>query len=422
MLGLLKRILPLLVGLAVCMGLAWAIFGSGPGLVSREFQDGWRFNTGQLPPHSWVGQTFTSRTDGLARIDVILGSFGLPLVKPLTLELSEVDRPLYGALARPRPLVDPGVTIPLHGPLQIGQTFLPRLDGLSGVRILMDARSMPPRASLRFRLWEAGLIDLPGELLRERVVPAADLPDREYFQFSFEPLESSAGRPLLFTLDLAGVPRHTWREKRFRGLLLRFISDRGQPDGRPWQGVNPEGTAWRPEVSVGKDYSFRDPLSKWPASRHLKWRYWQGDLAFGLTYPPAVKPDRVLRRAARGGWAISDNSFNPFSFAPIEDSGGRSFLFKLTSPEGPGRRPVALADWTLRYPEGSLVVDGVPQEGGLAFRAYSVEAKKKVWEELKNKVTRNKPGLWSRSWLTVLLAAAHLILVGLVVGLVWPRG
>jgi len=417
----LKKLLPLVAGLLVCLGLAGAFFGFGPGLVSREFQDGWRFNTGQLPPHAWIGQTFTSRLDGLARIDVLLGSFGLPLVKPLTLELTAVDRPRQDHLARPRPLVDQGVTIPLHGPLQIGQTFLPRRDGLSGVRVLLDAGSMPAPASVRFRLWEAGVIDLPGELLREVVVPAADLPAWGFFEFAFRPLEGSAGRPLLFTLDLAGVPRHTWRDKTFQGLLLRFISDQGQPDGQPWQGVNPEGSAWRPEISVGKDYSFNEPLTLWPANRHLKWRYWQGDLAFGLAYPPALEPGPVLRRAGRRGLAISDNSFNSFSFKPLEDSKGRSFLFSLKTTPGPGREPVALADWALRYPGGCLVVDGVPYEGGLAFRAYNAAAKGTVWRELRDKVTRNKPAPWSGPWFIAALAAAHLLLVGLLVGLVWPR-
>ena len=81
-----KRLSPLLVGsgtgLAAVLVLYLIFLGGSRPLVCKESQDGWRYHTGQLPPHETVGQSFTSRLDGLARIDVKLGTFRKIKVAP----------------------------------------------------------------------------------------------------------------------------------------------------------------------------------------------------------------------------------------------------------------------------------------------------------------------------------------------------
>jgi hypothetical protein len=119
----------------------------------------------------------------------------------------------------------------------------------------------------------------------------------------------------------------------------------------------------------------------------------------------------------KSGWTVSDNILNSFSFEPLPGSRGKAYYFRLSVGEGKGVKPAALADWAERYPAGALVVDGVPYRGGLAFRIYNAVEREKALGSLLKRVTLNKPGPLNKTWLLRILALAHLLLAGVVVGL-----
>jgi len=399
----------------VALAVGFLFLGWGRPLICRESQDGWRFHTGQLPPAESVGQTFKSRLPDLSRLDVKLVTFGRPLVKPLTLHLVQVQEARPEALARPMPAVDAGVWLAIHDGLQIGQTFVPHRDDLSGLWLFIDASRLPPQAEVRLRVWRKSWAGLPGDLVAESKIRADKLPASGFFKFGFKPLKEVRGRSLLFTVDVKGAPFG-------QDLRLRFVSDQGQPDGRPWMRSYPEGETWRPEITYGQSRKRLADKDEPYADRAFAWDYWKGDLVFSPAYPRVLPSGPEIRRVTKPGWLISDGRFNSFSFKPLADSQGQNYYFYLTAGPGPGKAPAALADWGHRYPSGALVLDGVPTRGGLAFRAYNALDRGLAGVTLLRRVTLNKPGPWGLKSVVVGLAGAHLLLLGLLLGAIWSRG
>ena len=428
--------------IAVASGLAlgavlWFLFlGRAQPLVCRESQDGWRFNTGQLPPAESFGQTFTTRLDNLARIDVKLGTFRRARVADLELELVEIPVSRPPDPARPWPMVDQGISLALYDQVQLGQTFVPHRDGLSGVWLWVDSRNLKPGSRVRVQVYRAGVVDLPGQLLATSWAKKEELPGQGFHRFAFPPLEQVKDSSLLLVVSVRGsparrlVPYHTkpWHPTiayEIHGYLgLRFLSDKGQLDGQPWTRCYEEGETWRPNVSVGRSYTHMEKGEEDYYHRLFPWDYWKGDLVFAPAYGPVLPDGPVLRRAQRAGWSLSDNIFNSFSFKPVPGSQGRSYYFRLVSGKGGGGRAVALADWADRYPAGVLVADGVPYQGGLAFRAYCAVPRGEALERFLSRAVKNKPGLLGRAGTVKILVLTHLLLAAALAGLLvsWVLG
>jgi len=402
-----KDLLVPALGLLIALGLAWAFFLSGPALFCREIQDGWHFHTGELLPGQSVGQTFICRRDSLARIEVRLATYGLPLVKDLSLHLVEINEPRPEPRSIIVPAGDGGERVEVHDGLQLGQTFVPQRDDLSGIRLLVDSRRLPERASVRVVVRSSGLQEVVGPVLAAAEAAAAELPRRGFFNFSFPPLTGVRGRRLFFTVDVKGAPPG-------RGLGVRFLSVIGDDGLWPFNRWYDLGETW---VPVTRTYRSRALHESYDQS----WRYGNGDLIFRPAYPPVLPAGPELRRVRKLGLSLSDNGFNSFSFEPVAQSKGRKYYFYLTSAQGPGGAATALADPADRYKYGTLVLDGVPTRGGLAFRIYNVVNRSEAAGRFLERACRHKPGPWGRPWLVVGLGLTQLVLSGLILGRVFLR-
>lgn len=429
-----RILVAVLVGVAFGAAL-WTLFlGRSRPLVCRESQDGWRFHTGQLPPHQVVGQTFSSRLDDLARIEVKLGTFRRTRVDDLSLELIEIPDSRVPDPARPWPMVDEGIALAVFDQIQLGQTFIPLRGGLTGIWLWVDTTRLPPRAGVRLQIRQAGVIDLPGPLLATSWADKEELPAQGFHLFGFPPLETVGGTRLLLNVSVRGAPgvrrdlphphprdpTFGWQIDNY--LMVRFLSDKGRLDGRPWNRSYPGGETWRPEVSIGRSYSHLEKGQEDFYNRRFPWEYWKGDLVFAPAYRPVLDRGQVLRRDKRPGWTISDNKFNSFSFDPVSGSKGKSYYFRLVPSQEGKARAVALADWAPRYPAGVLVVDGVPYRGGLAFRAYSALPRQEALDRFLGRLVKNKPGLPGRAAAIRILALAHLVLASVLIGLLTFQG
>jgi len=68
---------------------------------------------------------------------------------------------------------------------------------------------------------------------------------------------------------------------------------------------------------------------------------------------------------------VKDNAYHAFRFPPIPDSQGHSFYFSLESPTSrPGDAITMYYSPGDVYAEGQMYIQGEPQDGDLAFRAY----------------------------------------------------
>ena len=331
-------------------------------------------------------------------------------------------------------MVDEGITLSLFDQIQVGQTFAPFRDGLEGVWLMVDTTKMLPGSRVRVQVYRAGVVDLPGELLATSWAAREELPDQGFHKFTFPPLDQVKGCFLLLTVSVRGVPAKrvelphphprdpTFGYESDRYLGVKFLSEKGRLNGQPWTRYYEWGEAWRPDVTYGRSYGHLEKGTEDYFNRSFPWDYWKGDLVFAPAYAQALPSGPVVRTSRRSGWAVSDNILNSFSFDPVPGSKGRSYYFRLLSKTGQGTGAVALADWAERYPAGALVVDGVPYQGGLAFRIYNAVERDQAVNAFLKKAGLNKPGLLARAGTMKALALAHLLLVGLLTGLLTAWG
>jgi hypothetical protein len=69
---------------------------------------------------------------------------------------------------------------------------------------------------------------------------------------------------------------------------------------------------------------------------------------------------------------VKDNSFIPFEFPPISDSGRKTYTLQLSSSDLPSGYP--LSAWLSKadiYPDGKFLVNGNPVTGSAALTAFS---------------------------------------------------
>lgn len=395
-----------LSGLLLAGLLGLAFFGLNRSLISKEFQDGWRFHTGQMVPARAIGQTFRSRLGGLARIDVRLGTYKRPLVRSVSLTLEEVENPVIHPRAWTMAAGDGGLPIEIHGNLQIGQTFIPQLEPLTGIWLVVDTRRLRPETKVRLRIWWDDLNEFPGPLLAESSLEAAHLTKNGFSLFPFQPLAGIRGAPLLMTVDLID---QTASDK----LVVRLLSDAGDWFGLPRPHPYPFGEAYRPNVGWGKSFD----VYRGVYGRKLPSHHWRGDLLFQPAYPPSEPRGRIVRKVERPGYLLSDNAYNRFSFEPLPDSKRKAYYFHLAVKEGLGVGPTTMADWVNRYPDGTLFLGGTPMEGSLSFRAYNLIDRAQAWNLVLERATRNKPGLLGEGGLIIGLLIGGLLALALMGGL-----
>ncbi|MDW7760068.1 MAG: hypothetical protein SCM96_05450 [Acidobacteriota bacterium] len=102
---------------------------------------------------------------------------------------------------------------------------------------------------------------------------------------------------------------------------------------------------------------------------------------------------------------VLNNLFTPIAFDPVAGSGGRHYIFILSSPDS--TLDNALSVWMNTadvYPGGRAILNGRPLTGDLTFRTYSRKTPAGAWGRILAQVT-GLPGSGS----AVLLAAAFVL-------------
>jgi len=126
------------------------------------------------------------------------------------------------------------------------------------------------------------------------------------------------------------------------------------------------------------------------------------EVIFHLQTAPDASDD--IFRLSFNASEVEDYAYRSFTFPPIPDSAGRTFYFYLESPtsvEGD-----AITVWMQPrdlYPQGEMYRNGTPVGGDLCFLAHYQGS---YWDKataLLDRLTENKPSIWGKKWLYVLL-------------------
>jgi len=134
------------------------------------------------------------------------------------------------------------------------------------------------------------------------------------------------------------------------------------------------------------------------------------DIGFRLS--ETVPEKKVVREATIKGPDVKDNLYYPVEFKSLPDSKGRTYEFVLSSSASGFDNSVSV--WMNNrdiYPGGSLLFNGAPARGDLAFRVY---AKRPIIAEMGRIVSKYPGILGSRFFLAVVIvffeAAAFVLL------------
>jgi hypothetical protein len=86
-----------------------------------------------------------------------------------------------------------------------------------------------------------------------------------------------------------------------------------------------------------------------------------------------------------------NNQYNEFSFSEIPDSAGKQFYFAVEFPNSTNpTNPVYFGYYQGEvYPDGSAFQNGVPMQGDLTFRAYSMTTLKSILYSLYARASRD---------------------------------
>jgi hypothetical protein len=129
-----------------------------------------------------------------------------------------------------------------------------------------------------------------------------------------------------------------------------------------------------------------------------------------------LQGDRVTRTVRSNSASMIDNQFHGFTFATVEDSGGKTFTATLSSPDGkPGDSVTAWLGNCDCYADGSPTISGEKREDlELAMRIEFAHEGVTIWRELLNRMSQYKPGIVQGAGLVVLgLLGTGLALVAL---------
>lgn len=353
-----------LAGLVLALLAGWRL--SGPALEGVVFREGQVEHTGPLWGRGSLGQTFVCPEKGLSRVEVRLATFGRVWTSPYRFSLSRLEVSPAGPPVGFVP--GGGPALPLEPGREYSSFFTCRRDGLKGFKILLYRRPGPGQGRLRLEVFRRGE---PGAPLRTAERAVAELPRFGFIPFDFEPLADSSAAGLILKLSLTGT--------RARGELEL----RSRPAG---EGSSP-GRA-------GGDWLFR-PI-----------------------YPPVLSGGAPIVSRVNQGFLVSDNSFRAFDFPAQPNSAGRVYYLELSAPRASSE--TALTAWADPAGQG-LVMDGLPTEGSLAFRAYCRAERPAVWSLFLKRLARERCCGFGRAGLVLAGLALQLLgglaLAGLALGL-----
>lgn len=105
------------------------------------------------------------------------------------------------------------------------------------------------------------------------------------------------------------------------------------------------------------------------------------------------------------------NTYQSFTFTPIESSQGKRLYFHLESPRSTSEHPL-LVNFQSQdvYVEGTRYVDGFEDRGDLAFKAYYKGSPLAVGSLLLSRLTEGKPALLSHDACYIVATFAYLLM------------
>ena len=131
-----------------------------------------------------------------------------------------------------------------------------------------------------------------------------------------------------------------------------------------------------------------------------------------------LSADGVKRTVRADPATITDNQFHGFTFAPIEDSRGKTYTATLSSPDG--RAGNAFTAWVGEcdcYPDGALSINGLRHDDEeLAMRIEFAHQDVVIWRELLNRMSQYKPGIVQGAGLVLLGLVGTALALGAVAG------
>lgn len=111
--------------------------------------------------------------------------------------------------------------------------------------------------------------------------------------------------------------------------------------------------------------------------------------------------------------AINDQAWYTFTFPPISNSTGKTYLISLSSPESTDGDAITVGGIERNsYTPGSAFLGSIPVPADITFRAcFQVSAGEKL-KVLAEQITRNRPGLWGETSFYLLTVLVYVLLLG----------
>ena len=376
---------------AVLAALALAGWLGGQSLVCVAHQDEHLIHTGQLTGERTVGQVFFCDRDGLARIETRMGTYGSWSSADFEFGLVEVA----SAAPEPRARLAPQDGAPVElGPDRSVVTLVQAArTGADGLRLVVSNPGRVDRGELVVALlpWETNSLEVGTPILLRR--PLAEIGLRERVCWVLPSTPPSPPRPLLVSISLAGSPPEGFVNLHWSAYPAPHLPQVLEKPNRFWRAF--KVTAHNPDDQAPR-------------------RLYPGQLILDLTYPPQVPLGPLLRHRVESSLGVSDNAFHPVSFAPLADSGGRTYHFFYQAPSA--GLDQALTLWAHRRAgdRSHLTEDGTAVDGALCFRAYAGVSAKEAMNHFTAKLNEGKTGAWLSPWMiTAALAVQILILAGI---------
>lgn len=117
---------------------------------------------------------------------------------------------------------------------------------------------------------------------------------------------------------------------------------------------------------------------------------------------------------------LRDQTWRTFSFPPLPDSAGKTYLITLQSPDSVDGNAVTVGGIERDvYLPGSAYLGPVPVQADIAFRTcYQMTALEKL-QVLAGQLTQNRPALWGQP---IFYGLSLLVYAGLLIGFFWRLG
>lgn len=117
---------------------------------------------------------------------------------------------------------------------------------------------------------------------------------------------------------------------------------------------------------------------------------------------------------------VRDKAWHTFTFPPIPDSAGKTYLFYFHSPDStPGNAITLGGSEGDFYPYGNAFLGPAPINADVAFRTHYEMPLSRKLATFAERLTRGKPGILGQAWFYVLLVVVY---VALAVLFFWRAG